>query len=96
MKLGRVIGRVVSTQKLECFEGIKLLLIQPIDENRETLGDALVAVDTVKAGPGEIVFYERSKEAGQVLVNWFNPADAAVIGIVDEIHDGGGIKGRKK
>ena len=96
MKLGRVIGRVVSTQKLACFEGVKLLLIQPIDENRETLGDALVAVDVVKAGPGETVFYERSKEAAQALENWFNPADAAIIGIVDEIDDGGSSESRKK
>ena len=33
MKLGRVIGRVVCTQKMECFDGLKLLLVQPVDEN---------------------------------------------------------------
>ncbi len=32
MKLGRVIGTVICTQKMECFEGLKLLLVQPVDE----------------------------------------------------------------
>ncbi len=86
MKLGRVIGTVVSTQKLECFEGLKLLLVQPVDENRKDAGPALVAFDTVRAGEGDLVFYEAGKEAAQANPNgWFNPADAAVIGIVDEV-----------
>ncbi len=86
MKLGRVIGTVVSTQKLECFEGLRLLLVQPVDENRKDAGAALVAFDTVRAGEGDLVFFEAGKEAAQANPNgWFNPADAAVIGIVDEV-----------
>jgi microcompartment protein CcmK/EutM len=90
MKLGRVIGRVVSTKKLECFDGLKLLLVQPIDENGRDAGAAIVAFDTVRAGEGDRVFYESGKEAAQANPNgWFNPADAAIIGIVDSVNGEG-------
>jgi microcompartment protein CcmK/EutM len=85
MKLGKVIGRVVCTQKLECFEGLKLLLVQPVDEQQQEQGDALVAFDVAQAGEGDLVFYETSKEAGWALREWFTPADAAILGIVDQI-----------
>jgi len=85
VKLGQVIGTVVSTQKLECFDRKKILLVQQIDENRKPLGNPFAAVDTVQAGEGDIVMYEGGKEAAQALDNWFNPCDASVIGIIDGI-----------
>ncbi len=94
MKLGRVIGRVVCTQKMDCFEGLKLLLVQPLDENRREVGTALVAFDTVRAGEGDFVFWEAGKEAAQANPNgWFNPADAAIIGIVDSVNGAAGGAG---
>ena len=87
MKLGRVIGRVVCTQKMDSFDGLKLLLVQPVDENCKDAGAALVAFDTVRAGEGDLVFFEAGKEAAQANPNgWFNPADAAIIGVVDAIN----------
>jgi len=86
MKLGRVIGRVVSTQKMDCFEGLKLLLLQPIDENGKDAGPAVVAFDVARAGEGDMVIWEAGKEAAQANPNgWFNPADAAILGVVDSI-----------
>jgi ethanolamine utilization protein EutN len=85
MKLARVSGRVVSTRKVESFEGIKLMLIQPLDEKLEKVGDPIVAFDTIQAGLGDLVYYETSKEAGRVLVNTMNPCDAAIMGIVDNL-----------
>ncbi|MFH1119120.1 MAG: EutN/CcmL family microcompartment protein [Bacteroidota bacterium] len=85
MKLGKVIGRVVCTRKIDSFEGLKLLLVQPVDENRKPAGDAFVAADTIQCGVGELVYYETSKEAGRILANTMNPADAAIMGIVDEL-----------
>ncbi len=90
MKLGRVIGRVVCTRKLETLEGLKLLLVQPVDENGKDAGSPLVAFDTARAGHGDLVFFEAGKEAAQANPNgWFNPADAAIIGIVDAVHGAG-------
>ncbi len=91
MRLGRVIGRVVSTRKVESLEGLKLLLVQPVDENGKAGGPAIVAFDTVRAGEGDLVYYELGKEAAQANPKgWFNPADAAIIAIVDAINVPGG------
>jgi ethanolamine utilization protein EutN len=87
MKLGRVVGRVVSTKKLSCLDGLKLLLVQPLDQNRKDSGPIVVAFDTVKAGEGDLVLFESGKEAAQANPNgWFNPADAAILGIVDAVN----------
>lgn len=85
MKLGKVTGSVVCEQKDPSFEGVKLLLVQPLDEQRNPVGDPLVACDTMQAGVGDLVFFEGGREAALVLENWFNPSDAAIIGIVDDV-----------
>jgi ethanolamine utilization protein EutN len=85
MKLGKIIGRVVCSQQLEYFDGLTLLLVQPLDEQQQPTGGALVAFDTAQAGDGDLVFYETSKEAGWALREWFTPADAAILGIVDQM-----------
>jgi len=85
MKLGKVTGTVVSTQKVASFEGIKLMLVQPLDEKMEKAGDPIVAFDTIQAGVGDLIYYETSKEAGRVLETTMNPCDAAIVGIVDNL-----------
>ena len=85
MKIGRVTGTVVSTMKLESLEGIKLLLVQPLDDDMQNSGNPIVACDTVQAGSGDLVIYEGGREAALTLDNWYNPADAAVIGIIDQL-----------
>ena len=85
MKLGKVTGRVVCTKKVESFEGIKLFLVQPLDEHLVPYGDPLVAFDTIQSGIGDLIYYETSKEAGRILETLMNPCDAAIVGIVDNI-----------
>ena len=85
MKLGRVTGSVVSTVKVSSFEGVKLLLVQPVDEHLVPYGDPLVAFDTIRSGLGDLIYYETSKEAGRILETLMNPCDAAIVGIVDNI-----------
>jgi len=86
MKLGKVVGNVVCTVKVESWEGVKLLLVQPLDEKLEETGTPLIACDTVQAGPGDIVFYEGGREAALGMQNWFNPSDATIMGIVDHVN----------
>jgi len=76
---------VVSTRKVESFEGLKLMLVQPLDEDCNPLGDAFVAADTIQSGVGDLIYYETSKEAGRVLPFTMNPVDAAIMGIVDDL-----------
>ena len=90
MKLGKVIGRVVTVQRIASMEGLMLLLVQPIDEQGLPAGNALVAFDTAKAGEGDTVIFESGKEAAQANPNgWFNPLDAAILGVVDAVDSEG-------
>jgi ethanolamine utilization protein EutN len=86
MKFARVIGTVVSTRKYEDLEGIKFLVVQPLDEDLKPNGRAVVAADaTQQAGPGELVFMVASREGAQALPEVFVPVDLAITGIVDEV-----------
>ena len=86
MKFGRVIGTVVSTQKYEHLEGIKMLVVQPLDEDLQPIGDPEIAADaTAHAGPQELVFMVASREGAQALPEVFVPVDLAITGIVDEV-----------
>lgn len=88
MKFARVIGNLVATQKYRGLEGVKFLVVQPLDASRQADGEPYIAADaTGQAGPDELVFVIASKEAGFALPNPFVPVDAAVVGIVDDIDD---------
>ncbi|HET7786441.1 MAG TPA: EutN/CcmL family microcompartment protein [Myxococcales bacterium] len=85
MYLGRVVGTVVAERKAEGLGGQKLLLVQPLDHLRNDSGILEVAVDTVRAGRGDMVFLVGSREAALALTQAFVPVDAAVVGIVDRV-----------
>lgn len=85
MKLGKILGTVVCETKDPSLNGVKLLLLQPLDEDYREEGSAIVACDTVSAGPGDYVLWEGGREAALTLQDWFNPSDAAVIGIIDRV-----------
>ncbi len=85
MYLAKVIGTVWATRKDENLRTFKLQFIQPMNAKREKIGDALVAVDTIGAGPGETVFYITAREAVIPLPVEMAPVDASIVGIVDRI-----------
>jgi ethanolamine utilization protein EutN len=85
MHLGRVIGTVVASQKVESLRGLRLLVVQPEDESGVRAGEPIIAVDTVSAGPGERVYFVRAREAAKALANTFTPSDATILGIVDRV-----------
>lgn len=87
MYLGRVTGTVVAEHIAEGLEGKKLLLIQPLDDQLRDAGGLQVAVDTVQAGPGDLCVLVGSREAALALEPSFVPVDAAVVGIVDDVHN---------
>lgn len=86
MYLGEVIGTVVAERLVEGLEGQKLLLVQPLDEDRRPDGPKQVAVDTVQAGPGDFVFLVGSREAALALDPSFVPVDAAIVGVIDDLY----------
>jgi len=86
MQLAKVIGTVVATCKDPSLTGVKLLAIQPVKPSGKNLGAPIVAVDTVGAGYGEMVFYSRGKEGGMALPEPFAPVDAGIVGIIDHLY----------
>jgi ethanolamine utilization protein EutN len=88
MKFARVIGNLVATRKTDGLEGVKFLIVQPLDVERQPQGEAYVAADaTHQAGLDELVFVIASKEAAFALPVEYVPVDAAVVGIVDDVDD---------
>jgi ethanolamine utilization protein EutN len=86
MHFARVIGTVVATEKVPAWRGQRLLLIEPTDSRGTPSGKRVVAVDLVSAAFGQQVFYVRGREAA-VALPVENPADAAIVGIVDHVRD---------
>ncbi len=86
MFLGKVIGNVWATKKYSELKSFKLMLVQPVNGDLESTGDAIVAVDTVGSGPGEIIYYITASEAVIPLPVDFAPVDASIVGIVDSIN----------
>lgn len=86
MQIAKVRGTVVGTQKDPSLRGVKLLLLQLVDEEGNLLPKYEVAADTVGAGVDEWVLLTRGSAARQVLGNEQRPLDAAVVAIIDTIN----------
>lgn len=83
MQLARVVGNVVCTIKNESLEGRKIMIVQNLNEKLEPVGKPLVALDSVGAGIGELVFWCRGKEASFPFKRDATPTDCTIVGIVD-------------
>jgi microcompartment protein CcmK/EutM len=83
MQIARVIGTVVSTIKNESLHGRKLLLVQTLDADLKERGKPMIALDSVGAGVGELVFWCRGKEASFPFKRDETPTDCTIIGIID-------------
>jgi microcompartment protein CcmK/EutM len=86
MYIGKVIGSVVSTVKDENLKGIKLLVVQVIENGKPT--KVIVAADqTRQAGQNDFVYLIGSKEASLIFRKGLVPADAAIVGFIDEYNE---------
>jgi ethanolamine utilization protein EutN len=86
MLFGRVKGSAVCTLKYPGTQGLKLLVVQPLDKKLEPVGVLQVAADVVDAGPGDLCVMVRSREAALAMPEVkFVPVDLALVGIVDEL-----------
>ena len=89
MRLAKVVGTIVSTQKDPHLIGCKLMIVKKIDEKGEfekySSSSTSVAVDTVGAGIGETVIITSGSTARFVYGDKTTPVDMTIVGIVDEI-----------
>ncbi|OFW52799.1 MAG: hypothetical protein A2V75_10875 [Actinobacteria bacterium RBG_16_70_17] len=86
MQLGEVIGTVVATVKYSGLEGVRFLIVQPLDRDRRPVGRPVVAGDGVHmAAPGDTVYFIGIREAALAMPEPFVPVDHAICGIVDHV-----------
>jgi ethanolamine utilization protein EutN len=93
MFLARVTGNVVATQKDKALSGQKLLVVEPLNVKYDeatkapaslgNTGRAIVAIDVVGAGDGQLVLVVQGSSARMTDVTKNLPADAIIVGIVD-------------
>lgn len=84
MRAGKIIGRVMATQKNETLEGKRLLLLQPLTWDKKVRGEPIVAADAVGAGSDEFVLYVGAREAAVAFPD-IPPVDATIVGIIDGV-----------
>lgn len=97
MILAMVVGTVVASAKSAKTEGLKMLILQPLDIEGKPKGNYVVGFDAVGAGVGEVVLYVTGSSARQTPATDGRPADATIFAIVDTWDVGGNImyeKGR--
>ncbi len=95
MKLGRVVGTVVSTRKDEGIDGLRMMLVRDLTFEFALQDAFVVAIDSVGAGVGEVVLYASGSSARQTPVTNNRPVDAVIMAIVDTVEVEGTVRYHK-
>jgi microcompartment protein CcmK/EutM len=95
VKLAKVLGTVVATQKDSKLLGLKFLMLGVWGPDNQPTGGSVVAVDSVGAGVGEMVLFASGSSARQTQSTDNKPVDAVVMAIVDSWEIEGEEKYRK-
>jgi len=74
MILGRVIGNVVSTIKLPVYQGYKILIVQPVNDEEEPQGESVLAL-----------VIDEGNSSRLIMNNSTAPVRTMIVGIVDAI-----------
>lgn len=95
MLIAKVVGSAVATIKDENLRGTKLLVVREADVHGEPTGKALVAIDTVNAGAGDLVLIASGSSARQTDITKERPVDAVIMAILDSLEVHGEVTFRK-
>ncbi len=86
MYLGKVVGSVVATIKIQHLEGRRLLLVSKLDTEGNETDQYDIAVDTVSAAPADTVLVlDEGNGARQILGLDPGAIRALIVGVVDEV-----------
>ena len=73
MRLGTVTGKVWASAKDKQLNGLRLAILQPVDEEGASLGSQLVAADPIGTREGDLVTWVTGAEATFVSPGQTNP-----------------------
>src|ERR671938_1484744 len=85
MFLAKVVGTVWATKKSPDLEGVRFLLVHPIELDKEPTRSIVVVADRLGAGIGEVVMCAYGKAARSAIGNQEMSIEAAVVGIIDRM-----------
>ena len=86
MFIARVVGRVILSKHEEKLKGLKVLVIQPLNEMKKPNDKLQMAIDNVGAGYGEYVLVCTGDESMLSYPEPIPPGDLGIIGILDDIN----------
>ncbi len=84
MRIGKVIGSVHATRKVQSLTGYRLLILEVLGNELKPTGEKLIAVDTIDAGPGDVVYFVEARDATLALKHELTPSDATIVGLVED------------
>lgn len=89
MILARVLGNVVATQKNPRYDGARIMLVQPINPDGTPRGVAVLALDSVDAGEGDVVLVVQEGWSASTASTGEPGAaiDSAIVGVVDFVEE---------
>ncbi|MEZ5975208.1 MAG: EutN/CcmL family microcompartment protein [Planctomycetota bacterium] len=90
MIIGTVIGNVWATHKDPTLNGLRLLVVQPMDAEARNTAETIVAVDPMGAGIGERVLVVMGRAARHVIGRGHDIGfQTAIAAIIDRMELGG-------
>lgn len=92
MKIGKIVGTLVASQKEPSLDGLRFQVLKNVSVDGTVKDDYVVAVDAVGAGVGEYVLYASGSSARQTTATDKRPVDAVIMAIVDTWEVGGEVK----
>ena len=93
MKIGRVVGTIVTPVQHPSYDGRRLLAVRPLNPDGSVAKDRMfVAVDRAQAGVGDRVLLMAEGSSVRAIVgDEHAPIRCAVVGVIDEIALGGDV-----
>ena len=85
MMMGKVIGRVSSTQKSDGLRGCTFVVVQPIGRDGNPQGNIVVAADGLGTGMGQVVLLCSGGAARRAVPHVDGPIDLAVAAVLDSV-----------
>lgn len=95
MRIAHIVGTAVATMKDPGLRGHRLLIAREADLAGKVQGKPFLAVDTVDAGPGDLVVITEGSSARQTGSTRDVPVDAVVVGVLDSLELGDEVTWRK-
>lgn len=96
MKLAKIIGNLVATRKTGTVDGLRLLIVQYLDDNLQPEGKSAACIDTVGANTGDLVLLCASSSARMTRFTQNVCTDATIVGIIDSISAAGKDRFRRE